>query len=152
MAEVDIIVRSKRTGRTVLAVEVKLGGQLQLACEQLRNYMKLVGCTTGFVIVGHKLALFAERYGQAPSGSIELIGEYDTSSVLSLNVPNGSGKDVGFQFERQVQGWLESLTDSTSVEQLPDDIKAAFREHVLPWVEVGEIHATGLRTQHTPRV
>lgn len=149
MGEVDIIVRSKRTGRTVLAVEVKLGGSLQSAYEQLRRYMKLVGCPTGLVVLGPQLGLLEEDYGGAPAGTIEIVGEYDTSTLQALALPKGSGKEAAFEFERRVQVWLESLSEPSSLDKLPDDMKTALRDHVVPWIEVGEILATGPRPQLT---
>jgi hypothetical protein len=120
------------------------------AYDELRRYMSLVGCPTGVVVVGRRLGIVQEQYGSAIPGTIEVAGEYDTSSVPALALPSGRNCDAGFEFEQRVQGWLESLGNPGSLDTLPEDLRSALDEHVVPWIEVGDVQATGPRVRSAP--
>lgn len=134
---IDIVVTSP-TGHFDLVVEVKLGGDLDQATEQVRKYMARVGAEVGLVVGPEVIRILRDTYRGQPS--IEVVGEFPIVQARGLRI----GTDV-FEFEDSVQRWIESLQDGKDVAAEP--LRSALAQHVLPTIVDGIVRAAGPRTR-----
>ncbi len=143
--DVDIIVMSRERARPQLAVEVKAGGRLDEATQQVRSYMRRAGAPLGVAIVGSELRLLRETYKQSGLESIEIVGTYSTAGVDELHPPAVNSPTGGLDFEERVQRWLESLSDPANAAVLDEPLRSVVQEHIVPLIETGVVCATGPR-------
>lgn len=151
--EPDIIVTSRDARDLVLVVEVKTEiGDVPARERELKRYMFAMGCPLGMLVTPRALRLYHDRYREYGVDSAELVGEF---SVDGLFAPDGvianaaGGMARGFDLENTVQSWLERLADDPEISAVPEPLRRALVEHVLPAIEQGEIRAARPRWRRT---
>jgi hypothetical protein len=135
----DIVVTEG--GRRLLAVEVKLGADVDRAVAQLAAYMSRLLYPAGMVVVEHELVILRRDFGV---GTVERVGQFSTVGVDGLEPPP-SAPGAEATFASRVQRWLESLRDPFVMDQLPEPLRRAVADWIVPEVEAGEVRATGPR-------
>jgi hypothetical protein len=133
---VDILVKSS-TGHPDVVVDVTLEAP-RGEMDHLRKYMRGTGASVGMIVSRQTLILLRETY--RGENSIEVVGEYPTALATDLDV----GGD-GVAFEERVQTWLEELPARDDAVEEP--LRSALRQHVIPYIEGGDVRAAGPRTQ-----
>jgi len=144
----DIIVTPPEGGRPELVVEVKARGDIEAAMGQLKRYMQWVGAPFGLLVVGSTIRLLRETYRESGLESIKTLGDYRTDAIDALRPPDPTAMPhADLEFEARVQDWLESLGDPSYAESLPEDLRAAVREHLAPIIQSGIVRAAGPRAR-----
>jgi hypothetical protein len=145
--EPDIIVTTRDAHDLALVVEVKLQVVDPEAVEQqLRRYMFGMGCPVGMLVTPRTLRLYRDRYKEYGQDSVEFVGEFAIEKVFA---PDLAAAKHEFDLENAVQSWLERLADGAKLSALPDPLRSALQEHVLPALERGEIRAARPRWRPT---
>ncbi|MFS8066157.1 MAG: hypothetical protein ACMG6S_07275 [Byssovorax sp.] len=151
--EPDIIVTKRDAHDLALVVEVKPQlGDVGAAEGQLRRYMFGMGCPVGMLVTPQTLRLYQDRYKEYGEGSVEFVGEFPTDSLFAADsaVPKTSGAaSYGFDLENAVQSWLERLADGAKLSALPEPLRRALEEHVIPALAHGEVRAARPRWRPT---
>ncbi|MCC7543045.1 MAG: hypothetical protein IT379_42910 [Deltaproteobacteria bacterium] len=146
---VDIIVREPDNGRTGLAVQVMLGGEVQPARESLAAYMARSGVYVGLLFIGRRLLVLRDTFREVAPQSIDVVGDVSLERVDGLVLPSSrDGVDAqarAWAYEATVERWLESLRDPGVVAGLAAEVRTVVEEWVLEEIRVGEIMATGPR-------
>ena len=135
----DIVVTAN--GRRLLAVEVKVVGDVAAASRAMSSYMARLPYPAGMVLVGRDLVVLRRDFG---AGTIETVGRFTTAGVDGLELPP-SGPSAAALYAARAQRWLVSLRDPFVMYQLPDPLRRAVADWIVPAVEVGDVRATGPR-------
>ena len=145
----DLVVLSNELLEYTLAVEVKAGEawDLELTESRLGDFMERVGCPVGLIVTPRRVLLYRNTY-QEPT--LKRIGDfqyepdrYDWQAALS----GPRGQERAFLFERAVQDWLDSLANPGEWTRLPQDLREAFEQYVIPALLQGELRVTGPRSE-----
>jgi len=151
--EPDIIVTRRDAPDLALVVEVKdQRADVQTTERQLRRYMFGMGCPVGMLVTPRTLRLYRDRYTEYGEASVEFVGEFPIEGLFAadVTVARASGAATpGFDLENAVQSWLERLADGAKVSALPEPLRRALEEHVLPAIEHGEVRAARPRWRPT---
>jgi len=141
----DIIVVSP-DGEYLMLVEIKLTSRsIDYAFEQLKQYMVALGCSNGLLICGETVMLLRDSLEQADGSSIRVIGEAKLPEMLLPPTTAQFKQQAGWEFASRVQQWLEGLTLTVNVQQLPEDLQQLLSEPILNLLRVGEIRSGGPR-------
>lgn len=133
----DIIVHAD--GRRLLVVEVKLSGDAASAAQQLSDYMQRLLYPTGLVVVGDELVILRQNFAM---GAVETVGRYSTKGIDALA---RDGTTASAAYEARVQRWLTSLADPGATSLLPESLRRAVTDWIVPAIESGEVRAAGPR-------
>jgi hypothetical protein len=151
--EPDILVTNHDAHDFVLVVEVKPRIEdVQGAERQLRRFMFGMGCPVGMLVTPQTLRLYHDRYREYGEGSVEFVGEFPTEGLFVADVASTRAAGAatrGFDLENAVQSWLERLTGGAELSALPEPLRRAIEEHVLPAIEHGEVRAARPRWRPT---
>jgi hypothetical protein len=149
----DILVASRDGTRIALVVEVKLAIRDLAATErQLKLYMVRNRCSTGMLVTPETVRIYRDTFTSYDEGSVERVGEFPAAGILDADaasslrsIPEPQRRML--QMEDAVQAWLEGLTGESAVAALPDRLREAVEEHVVPALEQGEVRAAGPRSR-----
>ncbi len=134
----DIVVDAG--GRRLLVVDVKLAGDVANATRALSQYMSRLLYPSGLLVVGREIVILRQDFG---SGAIETAGPFSTLAIDALEPP--TGPLAGAAYEARVQRWLVSLRDPFVRVQLPEPLRRAVADWIVPAVEAGDVRAAGPR-------
>ncbi len=150
---VDILVSSPDSTELKLVVETKLDiKDLSSAESQLKKYMLSRHCPVGLLVTPQKLWIYRDRFTSQREDSIELLGEFDATSLFGFHPRKPSAdRSSGWQFEITVQSWLEDLAkgtiDTKLIQQRDKKLWDILSAHVIPAVESGVVRAAGPRAR-----
>lgn len=151
--EPDIIVINRDAHDLALVVEVKPQlVDVEAAERQLRRYMFGMGCPVGMLVTPRTLRLYHDRYKEYGEGSVEFVGEFPIETLFAADfaVAKTSGAATrSFDLENVVQSWLERLADGAKLSALPEPLRRAIEDHVLPALSHGEVRAARPRWRPT---
>jgi len=74
-----------------------------------------------------------------------VVGEARLPDHLLPNADEQWRGKHGLEFESRVQKWLETIKQTPSLENLPDDLAELLSEPVMSLIQLGEIRAAGPR-------
>jgi hypothetical protein len=132
----DIVVTTPDTLELTLVVQAKVQiDNLERVEADLKRYMVRMHCPLGAIITPEHLWLYRDFYTSRDARSVERIGDYELASVWPRKPPADPGA-----FEDFVQGWLEGLVDTRSVE-LPRMLRDVVNEYLEPAVFGADIRA-----------
>lgn len=121
---------------TTLVVEAKVNlPNLRGTEDGLKRYMVGMQCPVGLLVTPDRIWLYKDSYNARTPESIERVGEFDARSLWRQPPPL-----EGARFETFVQEWLRDLTRQRT-DELPQDVRRALQEYVLPAVACGDIRA-----------
>ncbi len=146
-AHPDIVVVSP-DGDYLIIVEVKINNNhvhLQSAIEQLKHLMVSIGCSVGLVVTGNHIFLLRDSLEKSRGESISVVGEARLPDHLLPSADEQWRGKHGLEFESRVQKWLETIKQTPSLENLPDDLAELLSEPVISLIQLGEIRAAGPR-------
>jgi hypothetical protein len=151
--EPDIIVTRRDAHDLALVVEVKPQlVDVEAAEGQLRRYMFGMGCPVGMLVTPRTLRLYQDRYREYGEGSVEFVGEFPIEALFAADAAMAMASGVAtheFDLENAVQSWLEHLADGAKLSALPEPLRRALEEHVIPALEHGEVRAARPRWRPT---
>ncbi len=132
----DILVTTPDEPRVSLVVEAKVHlPNLDRTEAQLKEYMVSMQCPIGVLITPEHMWLYRDSYSARVPESVRRVGKYSIKSLWREPPPA-----EGSRFETFVQHWLEDLA-KTQAQELPNDLRDALREHILPAITSGDMHA-----------
>jgi hypothetical protein len=134
----DIIVHAD--GRRLLVVEVTLSGDVGSTIRQLAGYMQRLLYPTGLAVVADEIVILRQNFAM---GNVETVGRYATKGVDAL--ARDTGSTAGAAYEARVQRWLASLRDPAVTSLLPEPLRGAVTDWIVPAIESGEVRAAGPR-------
>lgn len=146
-AHPDIVVVSP-DGEYLVIVEVKLNDHLpyrQYAIEQLKSLMASTGCSVGLAITGDHILLLRDSLEKSDGESISVVGEALLPEHLLPSANEQWKGHYELEFESQIQQWLETLKHTSSLENLPSDLRQLLREPTISLLRLGDIRAAGPR-------
>lgn len=143
----DIIVMSP-DGEYLMIVEVKLQEisiRAQQTIDQFKQTMASIGCSIGLLVAGERIMLLRDSLEESNGKSIYIVGEATLpTSLLPPADEQWQGKPA-VEFESRVQRWLEKLQLTSSIENLPSDLKKLLSEPIIGLLRIGEVRAAGPR-------
>jgi hypothetical protein len=132
----DILVTSPDAPRVTLVIEAKVHlPDFDRTEAQLKQYMVGMQCPIGMLITPERMWLYRDSYTSRTPDSIERVGEYNIKSLWREPPPAQETL-----FEAFVQHRLEDLARRPALE-LPNDLRGALREYILPAIMTGEVRA-----------
>lgn len=146
----DIIVTSP-DGEYLMIVEVKLNdvnihlNNSNNIIDQLKGSMIGFGCSVGLLVAGKRVIVLRDSFDDSHGSSIRVVGEAKLPNYLLPPADEQWKGNPYFEFESQVQRWLEKLKLQTNVDSLPDDLKNLFGGRIINLLRFGEIRAGGPR-------
>jgi hypothetical protein len=129
----DIIVTTSDGVSLVVEAKVTLPN-LERTEEGLKQYMVGMQCPVGILITPERMWLYRDSYTSRSPESVEFFGEFNLESLWQQPPPSQGA------FETFVQLWLEDLAWQP-IKELPDPLREALREYVLPAVTNGDVRA-----------
>lgn len=149
-AQPDIVVTSP-DGEYLMIVEVKLNDRNQSAVNQLRHLMASIGCSVGLAVSGERLVLLRDSLEKSNGGSIDVVGEARLPNSFLPPADEQWKGEPDLEFESRVQRWLEKLKLTSSVENLPNDLRELLSEPVISLLRLGEVRAARPRWSKVAR-
>jgi hypothetical protein len=146
-AQPDIVVISP-DGEYLMIVEVKLNDNSvgnRNAVNQLRYLMASIGCSVGLAVSGERIILLRDSLEKSHGESINVVGEARLPDSLLPSADEQWKGERGLEFESRVQRWLEKLKLTSSIENLPNDLRELLGEPVTGILRLGEVRAAGPR-------
>lgn len=146
-AHPDIVVVSP-DGEYLVIVEVKFNDHFpnrQDVIEQLKSLMASMGCSVGLAITGDHILLLRDSLEKSDGESIFVVGEALLPEHLRPSANKQWQGQYELEFESQVQQWLETLKHTSSLENLPSDLRQLLREPTISLLRLGDIRAAGPR-------
>jgi hypothetical protein len=132
----DIVVTIPGEPGVTLVVEAKTTlPNLERTEDGLKRYMVLMQCPTGLLITPERMWLYRDFYTSRSPQSVRRVGEFSLKPLWEQPPPV-----QGARFETFVQHWLEDLAKQPT-EELPDELRDAVREHILPAIINGDVRA-----------
>jgi hypothetical protein len=149
----DIVVINP-DGEYLMVVEVKLydiSVRDRSAIEQLKYLMASIGCSVGLFVSGERVVLLRDSLEKSNGESINVVGEAKLpNSLLPLAGEQRRG-ELELEFESRVQQWLEKLKLSSSIENLPNDLRKLLGEPIISLLQLGEVRSAGPRWSKVAR-
>ena len=119
-----------------LVVEAKVTlPNLERTEEDLKQYMVRMQCPIGLLITPERLWVYRDFYTTRSPQSVQRVGEFNVKPLWRQPPPR-----QGAPFEMFVQQWLEDLAKQPTKE-LPQELREALREYILPAVTTGDVRA-----------
>ncbi len=132
----DILIAGPDGIGVTLVVEAKVAlTNPERTEEDLKQYMVQMSCPIGLLITPERMWLYRDFYTTRSHQSVKRIGDFSVKLLWRQPPPL-----AGAPFELFVQQWLEGLAEQPTKE-LPEDLRDALREYVLPAVRGGEVRA-----------
>ena len=120
----------------ILVIEAKVYvSNLERTEEDLKQYMFGMQCPVGLLITPERMWLYRDSYTTRSPQSVQRVGEFDPKPLWQQPPPS-----EGAAFEMFVQQWLEDLGKLPD-RDLPNELREAIREYVLPAVTAGDVRA-----------
>ncbi len=120
----------------ILVIEAKVYvSNLERTEEDLKQYMFGMQCPVGLLITPERMWLYRDSYTTRSPQSVQRVGEFDPKPLWQQPPPS-----QGAAFEMFVQQWLEDLGKLPD-RDLPNELREAIREYVLPAVTAGDVRA-----------
>ncbi len=120
----------------MLVIEAKVYvSNLERTEEDLKQYMFGMQCPVGLLITPERMWLYRDSYTTRSPQSVQRVGEFDPKPLWQQPPPS-----QGAAFEMFVQQWLEDLGKLPD-RNLPNELREAIREYVLPAVTAGDVRA-----------
>ncbi len=147
-AHPDIIVVSS-DGEYLILVKVQLinGDHLQdtEALEQLKSVMVAFGCSNGILVTGDYISILRDSFKKSHGESIYLVGKAKLPEFLFPSMDEQWRQERAMEFELRVQQWLEQLKQPSSLQMLPEDLRALLDGQIINRLRFGDIRAAHLR-------
>ena len=143
----DIIVTNS-DGEYLMIVEVKLNDVTthpNNTIDQLKGSMIESGCSLGLLVAGERVIVLWDSFDDSQGSSICVVGEARLPNYLLPPADEQWRGNPYFEFESQVQRWLEKLKMQPSIDSLPDDLKNLFGGRIINLLRLGEVRAGGAR-------
>ncbi len=152
MLRPGIIVTSPDSSEIRLIAETELAVKdMQQSENDLKQYMRAVGCPIGLLVTPAKLRIYNDQYLSDSLDSIQLASEFDISNTLNFRSREPQEEEREFLFEQKVQSWLERLASNLDLSEYERSLQEALRWYVVPALLDGTIQAGGPRyTSRTP--
>ena len=120
----------------ILVIEAKVYvSNLERTEEDLKQYMFGMQCPVGLLITPERMWLYRDSYTTRSPQSVQRVGEFDPKPLWQQPPPS-----QGAAFEMFVQQWLEDIGKLPG-RDLPNELREAIREYVLPAVTAGDVRA-----------
>ena len=142
----DIIVVERDIPKVLLAIEVKVGGDLRGAEHQLRTYMVRRNCPAGMLVTPERTVFFRNEYTGYEPETIIRTGECKTAELFASR-PN-SRIDTETDLFENIGHWLDTLRAGDR-QLWPKSAQEVIEADVLPAVIIGVRQATGPRLTRT---
>ena len=146
-ANPDIVIVSP-DGEYLIVVEVKLNDNLpyrEEAVRQIKSLMASMDCSVGLAVLGEHILLLRDSLEKPHGESIEVVNEAALPEHLLPSSDEQWKGHYEVEFESRIQHWLEMLKQSSSLENLPSDLRQLFSEPTIELLKIGEIRAAGPR-------
>ncbi len=131
-----------------MLVEVTLNGIGELTqnpVEQLKYLMVSYGCSVGLAIAGERIVLLRDSFEKSNGESIYVVGEAKLPDSLLPPADDRGQEERLLEFESRVQQWLERLKLTSSLENLPNDLRKLLGEPIPSLLRLGEVRVSGPR-------
>ena len=139
--EPAIIITGPDPSDVALVVGVTLSNRgLHDSERQLKAYMTSRGSPMGLLVTPDRLRFYRDRYLPSPDGSITEVGDFDLNDILRAR-PTQNPRADPFDFERNVQSWLEGLSSESNLRSLSPELKRAAQLYIVPALAQGEVRA-----------
>jgi len=139
-------------GEYLMLVEVNDNSfHIQNTVDQLKQFMASISCSVGLVVSGERIILLRDSLEKSNGESIDIVGEARLPDSLLPPVDQQWKEEQGFEFESRVQQWLEKLKLTSSIKNLPNDLRELLGEPILTLLRLGEIRAAGPRWSKVAR-
>jgi hypothetical protein len=112
---------------------------------QFRHFMASIGCAVGLVVFGERIILLRDSFEKSNGESIDMVGEARLPDYLLPPADEQWKGNPSLEFESRVQRWLEKLKLSSSIKNLPNDLRELFGEPIINLLRLGEVMAAGPR-------
>lgn len=146
--EPDILIVDSEDNRPLVVIEAKLRApDPRSGEEQLKRYMQATRSPVGMLATPEKLWIYADRLRTSAPDSVVNVGEYSLGGIIGGPRP-GQRPDVTgpeFAFEAALQDWIEKLASEGYRQTLPQELRDAVEEYVVPALSSGEVRAAGPR-------
>jgi hypothetical protein len=96
-------------------------------------------------VAGERVIVLQDSFDDSHGSSIRVVGEAKLPNYLLPPADEQWKGNPYFEFESQVQRWLEKLKLQTNVDSLPDDLRNLFGGRIINLLRFGEIRAGGPR-------
>jgi hypothetical protein len=139
----DIIVTTPELFRLVLVADTLLKLQDKVLPEveiQLEKYMAERNCAIGLLVTPERVRIYRNHYMSDAEESVEIVGEYPVHGLFG----NKTWHDEG-SFATDVQMWLDRLKEEPRWRALPQPLRDAVEENILPELDRGEVRASASR-------
>ncbi|MFM7406521.1 MAG: hypothetical protein ACKO3K_07630 [Cuspidothrix sp.] len=139
----DIIVTSP-DGEYLMIVEVKLNDvtiHRNNIIDQLKGSMIEFGCSVGLLVAGERVIVLRDSFDDSHGSSIHVVGEARLPHSFLPPADEQWRGNRHLEFESQVQRWLEKFKLQTTIDRLPDDLRALFGERIINLLRLGEVRA-----------
>ena len=130
----DIIITTRDGVSLVVEAKVNLPN-LECSEEDLKQYMVSMQCPTGILITPSRMWVYRDSFTTRSPQSVQRVGEFSLARMWHQPPPL-----QGERFETFVQQWLEDLPKHPGKE-VPNELREAFQEYILPAVTSGEVRA-----------
>ncbi len=141
----DLIVTADDGSELLLVVEAKLHladpAQTEL---QLKHYMIWMRCPVGLLVTPDRIRIYRNRYLSDSEESVSLVGEFTAPADWSW-LERSASLHARPSFEDHVRGWLEGLAGESARKSLPNDLRNAVDQYLLPVLNQGIVRAAGPR-------
>jgi hypothetical protein len=139
----DIFVTTPELFRLVLVADAILKLQDQVLPEveiQLEKYMAERRCSIGLLVTPERVRIYRNFYTGDAEKSVEIVGEYPVSGLFG----NKTWLDEA-SFANDVQTWLDRLKEEPRWRALPQPLRGAVEENILPELARGQVRASASR-------
>lgn len=138
-----IVVRDRDLHRDALVVQATPHVSDLPATEVgLKRYMVGGQCPVGMLVTADAIRIYVDTFFGNDEGSVECVGEFRDAAVFERLVPpsaRGLVEGRSFQFESNVQSWLESMKEQERVPDLPEGLREAIEQYIFPVLWEGDI-------------
>lgn len=146
MLHPGIIVTSPDSSEITLIAGIELAiSDLRETENQLKRYMRKVGCPVGLLVTPDKLRIYNDQYLSNSLDSIQLASEFDISRALNFRSREPQMEEREHLFRQSVQRWLERLASNLELSEYEPSLQEALRWYVVPALLDGTIQAGGPR-------
>jgi hypothetical protein len=130
----DILITTPEGMALVVETKVTLT-DLKRTEQDIKEYMVRMSCPIGLLITPERMWLYRDSYTTRSPESVLRIGEFNAKPLWQEPLPL-----TNEAFELFVQKWLEDLAGRPT-DELPQKLREALRDHILPAVVGGEVRA-----------
>ena len=139
--EPDIIVTGPDASDIPLVVKVDVSSQMLEDSErQLKAKMTSLGSPVGLLVTPQRIRFYHDQFLPSIEESITQVGEFDVKEILCFR-PTPHTQADSFDFERNVQSWLEGLSTESGLLRLSPEFKKAAQMYIVPALTQGVVRS-----------